>query len=239
MSVRSFLSRQPVALACLAAVVVSVSGGVAVTRLVSDPAATKTRTVYVPTPTPVPGPTQTVVRTKTKTVAGKPSPAPTVTKTVSKPVQLRCATPQLALTLKSSKTRYAQGETITLTATLHRADPPDGEYQHFDPRPCYVDPGGFTVYLTDDEQQPVYPATRCCLGVYPVYTPYGGAQFAMARGASHAITYTWDGKVRYPSSSGPTAAYGGNYHAVAQWMYPYEDSSQITFHLAGPTPTTP
>lgn len=235
MSVRSFVSRQPVALACLAALVVSVSGGVAITRIVSEPTATKTRTLYVPTPTPVPGPTQTVFQTKTKRVVAKPSPAPTVTRTVSKPVQLRCATPQLSLTLKSSKSHYAQGETITLTATLHRADPPDGEYQHFDPRLCFVDPGAFTVYLTDDEQQPVYPATRCCLGVYPIYTPYDGAQFAMARGASHTISYTWDGKVRYAGSTDPTAAYAGNYHAVAQWMYPYADSSQITFHLAGPT----
>lgn len=228
------LGRQPLVLAAVAAVIVLVCGAVAVVRLDSAPAAATPKIVYVPTPTPVPGPTQTVVRTKTKTVVVTASPSPATSRTPSGAVQLRCSAPQVTLTLTTNKPRYAQGETVRLTATLRRSDPPNGEYQHFDPRPCVVDPGGFTVYLTDDEQQPVYPAARCCLGVYAIYVPYNGAQFYLANGASHVVTYTWDGQTRYPGTAGNSPAYAGDYHAVAQWMYPYADSAQITFHLNGP-----
>ena len=227
------LGRQPVALASLAALIALVSGVVAVARLTSTPAAVKIRVVYQPTASPVPGPTQTVTRNVTKTIVVTASPSPPASRHPSPATQLRCASAQLSLTLASNKTKYSQGEVVRLTATLRREDPPNTEYQHFDPRPCVVDPGGFSVYLTDDSHQPVFPV-RCCPGLYPEYFPYSGAQFPLARGGSHRVTYTWDGTMMYPNGAGNGPAYAGDYHAVAQWMYPYANSDQITFSLDGP-----
>jgi hypothetical protein len=226
------LGRQPVALASLAGLIVLVSGGVLVAR--ADLGASAGRIVYVPTPTPVPGPTQTVVRTTTKTVVVTASPSPAASGTRPASVQLRCSSAQLSLTLRSDKTIYTQHESVHLTATLRRSDPPNSEYQHFDPRPCFVDPGGFTVYLTDDFHQPVYPGGRCCLGLYPEYFPYTSAQFSLARGGSHRVAYTWNGEMQYGGTAGSGPAYAGNYHAVAEWMYPYVGSARITFYRDGP-----
>jgi hypothetical protein len=229
------LSRQPVIVACVGGVIVLVSGAVLVARADSRPAATSTRVVYVPTPSPslvpVPGPTRTVVRTRTVVVTAVPSPAASGRPAA---VQLRCSSAQLSLTVRSDKTTYTQDEPVRLTATLRRSDPPNSEYEHFDPRPCFVDPGGFTVYLTDDSHQPVYPGGGCCMGLYAEYFPYTGAQFALARGGTHRVTYTWNGQMLYGGSAGSGPAYVGNYHAVAQWMYPYADSEQITFYRDGP-----
>lgn len=229
------LSRQPVALACVAGLIVLASGAVLVVRADLGPAATSTRVVYVPTPSPslvpVPGPTRTVVRTKTVVVTAVPSPAPSGRPAA---VQLRCSSAQLSLTVRSDKKTYTQDEPVRLTATLRRSDPPNSEYEHFDPRPCYVDPGGFTVYLMDDSHQPVYPGGTCCLGLYPEYMPYTKAQFALAGGGTHRVGYTWTGKMFYGGSGGSGPAYAGNYHAVAEWMYPYVNSEQATFYRDGP-----
>lgn len=227
------LRRQPVALASLAALIALISGVVAVARIASTPAASKTTVVYVPTASPVPGPTQTVTRTVTKTVVVTASPSPGASRHPSPATQLRCSSAQLTLTLTTNKAHYAQGEAVHFTATLRRDDPPNTEYEHFDPRPCVVDPGGFTVYLTDSSQQPVSPA-RCCLGLYPEYFPYTGSQLPLARGGSHQVTYDWNGTMEYPGTAGNGPAYAGDYHAVAQWMYPYSNSDQITFSMDGP-----
>lgn len=218
-----------------AVMVVLVGGGlVAVTKVAVAPAAAKTRVVYVPTPvaSPVPGPTVTVSLTPapapTRTVRVTASPSPT------KPQQLRCSSPQVYLTLTTDHNSYQQGRSIHFTAVLRRADPPNSEYQHFDPRPCVVDPGGFTVYLTDESNQPVNRSAPF-FGIYAIPQPYGADEITLKRGGSYRVPYTWDGTIYDGTSSSSEPAYAGTYHAVAEWMYPYASSAQVSFHVDGPS----